>query len=338
MFKGLRQAGYRAYRQFRTAAPYVKFAARTAKRAYNSYTNNSKRRKTTSSNNVTFQHDYANIYRRRSAPRRVKRAARKSYKRWNHQLVKSLGQQTWAISSAYASGTITPTALTNCQTVISLGLYGGVATGTEPLWTDLRSITTQEGSGAAMTGQKFHFKSACLDLQIRNSTSSFTSSPDPVTICVDLYTIYCRNDSFADPSQAWTVGMNNQVPLNAGTLAVPQSLNATPFDAPQFCSDWLIAKKTRYRIAPGNSVYLQLRDPKNHVFDAHRYDAISGVANERMFKGMTKGYIMAVRSADPVVGTPSVLTPYSFELLYTKNYKYAMQERALDQQEYEVFP
>lgn len=325
-------ASYRRY------APMVSTVARTARRAYRSYTSAKRRRTGVNSNNVTFQHDYASIYNRRRAPRKVRARARRAYKRFNHQLVNSLGQNTWAVSKAFASGVITPTSLSNCQTIASVGLYGAEdpATDTNVTWSDLWTIAAQDGISV---GRKYHFKSACLDLQIRNSTDSFTGGedPSPTTICVDLYTIYARKDGYYAPALDWLAGMDQQIALHAGTKATPQSLNATPFDAPGFCSSYLIGKKTRYRISPGNSVYLQLRDSKDHQWSTDKLNWNTGTskAQTRFFKGYSKGYLMAIRSADPVVGTPSVLVPYSFELVYTKNYKYGIQEDNTDAQEYE---
>lgn len=306
------------------------------KRVVNSFTrkkNSSSGSSTSNSNNVTFQHDYAHIYNRKKAPRRVVRRAKKAAGRFESQLVRTLGQKTWNRTDTFSSGTVTPTGLDNCQTIFSLGMFGGQPA--DNAWGDLFEIV--DGEGLLTTTGKLHFKSCCMDVQIRNATSSFTTSPSPVTLVVDLYTVYARRDGFNNPSADWTSAMAEQS-LNgiSGQLAVPQSLNCTPFDGPGFGSSWLIAKKMRYRIAPGSSVYLQLREHRKMQFETGRleYDLSAATPRIKMFKGMTRGYMFVIRSDTPVTlgGGIKSIVPYSFDMIYTKNYKYARQISATDQQ------
>lgn len=301
-----------------------------------------KRRKTTSSgssarsgtNNVTFQHDYAHIYSRKRAPRKVRVRARKNAYRFAKNLVSSLGQKTWNRSALFESGTITPTGLDNSQSVFDIGLYGGATTGSNT-WGDLYQIALGNGTGLNDVTGKLWFQSACLDVQLKNTTG-LEGYPDPVTICVELYTVYCRKEGYFFPGEDWAEAMKDQDLLdNGGTLATPLSINCTPFDAPGFGSSWLIAKKVRYRISPGNSVYLQMRDPKRKCFNTERfeYDTTGPQTRMKTFKGFTRGYIMVVRSDTGfVVETIPKLVPFSYQVIYTKNYKYAQQESNRDAQ------
>lgn len=285
-------------------------------------------------NNVTFQHDYAHIYSRKKAPRSVRRRARKAAFSFNKRLVASLGQKTWNRSGVFASGTITPTGLGNSQSVFDLGLFGGNSTGSNT-WGDLYAIAAGNGDGLNDVTGKLWFQSACLDVQLKNTTGLGEGFPTAVTICVELYTVYARRDGYFFPGEDWNEAMDNQDLLdNGGAKATPLSLNATPFDAPGFGSSWLIAKKVRYRISPGNSVYLQMRDPKRKCFDTARFEWDSGSENTRIktFKGWTRGYIFVIRSDTAVTSPTPLLVPFSYQAIFTKNYKYAQQESNRDAQ------
>lgn len=318
--------------------PAVQRIARAGVNAYRAYSKFTGKRNAAASapqNNVTFQHDYASIYKRKRAPKRVRRRARKAVYRFDKQLVSSLGQKTWNRTDTFASGTITPTTLENAQSVFDVGMFGGLSTSSNT-WGDLFDIAAGIGTGIADLTGKIWFKSCCMDVQIRNSTSSFTTNPAPTTLVVDLYTLYARREGYFTPGVDWTGAMSSQDLLDVGgTLATPLTLNSTPFDAPGFGSSWLIAKKTRYRISPGNSVYLQMRESKSRVFDTARFEYDGGLGDTRMkvFKGFTRGYLFVIRSDTPVlIGETKSMAPFSYDVIYTKNYKYAIQALNTDGQ------
>lgn len=278
-------------------------------------------RRGVSERSLTFQHDSAVQYRRRRAPRRVRVRARKSYRTFVKNSLKSHGQISRLYNSIFQSGTITPTTLANSQSLYSVGLFGGI--NASATWGDMDDICTREGLIAAGSG-KIHFKSAVLEVQIRNATDTFTVTPSPVVIVVDVYTVYARKEGYDEPSVDWADAMTNQaVPTGTTTVSSPTTLGTTPFDGPGFGSSWLIGKKTTYRIAPGNSVYISNKDPRNHVFNTARFE-YDGTARVRMFKGLTRGYLMVIRSADPASAT--ALSPYAYEIVQTKNYHYCIEE------------
>lgn len=307
--------------------------ARYIARGFKRFKSSGKRTKRSMSDrSVTFQHDSNVDYRRRRAPKRVRRRARRSYIRFNKNLVKGLGQHTRMLPEVYASGTITPTALTDSQSVFTVGMYGGISG--SATWGDLYDTVNDEtviGNGSALV----HFKSAILDVQFRNATDTFTTDPAPVIICLDVYTVFCRKEGFREPGDDWTSGMANQrTAANSTGLATPLTFGTTPFDAPGFGSGWIIGKKTTYRVAPGNSVYMQMKDPKNHVFESDRMEYDASGNKVRMFKGMTKGYVFVVRSADADVANTKFL-PFAYEVYYTKTHRYCMQDTAADYQGYD---
>lgn len=315
----------RAYSQYRRAAPYVKAVARGAKRAYNSYkSNTNKRAKTTKNNSVSFQHDFQSQYTRRRAPRRVVKKARRQAKAFNYQLSKGVAQYSRSFPLIFAPSTITPTSMSNSQTVYNVGLYGGNGVSLTGMgsWFDI----CQDAGMLTNTG-KVYCKSACLDVQIRNED-------DTDTLVLDAYRYVARREGYDEPAIEWGQGLVNQSAIPGSvTPLTGLSFECTPFDAPGFGSKYLITGKTRYRIGPNNSVYLQMRDPRNHVFETGRFDYDAGSALNRikMFKGMTKGWIFVARSAQ-TDATNAFMGPVNWKVIQNQSYHYSFVESSEDRQ------
>lgn len=312
-YGGLVSAGY-------SVGKKIYNAYRQGQRQNRSFTQN-KRRYTPTQRSVTFQDDESTLYSRRRAPRRVRRRARRSYRRFVSNQVKSLAQKTRLWTTAFNSTTITPTGWSDGQSVFDVGLYGGIASSNT--WGNLYELCGDEGLLTA--NGKIHFKSAVLDVQIRN-TSDLLDPPNP--IWVDVYTVYCRKEGWDAPGADWTNALQNQGSIpSTSTKITPLTVGSTPFDAPGFGSSWLIARKKRYRISPGESAFLQMRDPKNHVFNTARFERDGGTSSNRvqMFRGMTKGYVIVVRSGSFSNNSPFAL-PFSYEVLYSQNYKYCIED------------
>lgn len=312
------------------------FSRPSGKRQRSDDSSNSNRSARRGTNNVTFQHDYAHIYSRGRRSRAAVRRDRFRQYVFDKQLVASLAQKTWVRSALFQSGLITPTSVGNCQSVFTCGLYGGITTGTSNTWGDLFDIAAAVGAGLDDVTGKLWFNSGCMDLQIKNTTGEVGESVDPHTIVVECYTVYARRDGYNEPGEDWTLGMAAQDLLDVGgTKMTPLALNCTPFDAPGFGSSWIVGEKTRYRISPGNSVYLQMRDPKRKMFDTARfeYDSGAGATRVKMFKGWSRGYVLVVRSdtATPDANGP-ICEPFSFDCIFTKNYKYCIQSNERDAQ------
>lgn len=269
---------------------------------------------------TTFQHDASFIYGRRRAPRIVRRRARRSQRRYMHNLVNGLGQKS-ATFSAVSNNQLTPTTLANSQSVFSIGLYGGILNSST--WGDLAEMATNEGLYTAQTGNIF-FKSAVMEVQVRNNDTT-----DPLVI--DVYEVIARKEGYNEPDADWVDGIFNQASTTGMGSATTGQLGITPFDAPGFCSSWLIKNKTRYRVSPGISIYLQLRDAKDYMFNTDRfeYDAGTTSVRTRMFRGLSKGYLIVARSSAVDTATPK-LFPIDYDIIATKTYHFAVQKDAED--------
>lgn len=275
-------------------------------------------------NTVSFQHDFTQQYRRRRASRKLRVLARNRSNMFHYQLAKNSAQFSRVFNLIYAPATITPTGFADSQTTFNVGLYGGKAsssTGMDSLY--------QIASDAVLlvrTG-KILFKSAVLDCQIQNSDSTNT-------LVVDAYKYVARREGYDEPNLEWSQAMVNQVTASGVANKMTQnSLECTPFDGPGFGSKFLILDKVRYRIAPNNSVFLQMRDSKNHSFSTARFDYDASLPGPRiqMFKGMSSGWIFVARSA-ATDATSAFMAPINWKVISTQSYHYSLIQESSDEQ------
>lgn len=309
-----------AARSFGRVAPGVYQAAKWAKRAYGTY-NKYNAKSATSTPPISFQHDSAVQYRRRRAPKRVKRRMRKITKQWNYMTGKALGQYSRVFNYVFAPATITPLSLASSQTVFDTILYGG---DTVNAWNSRLFEICQDLLNSQSTA-KVYFKSAVLDVQIRNV------DPNSPLIC-DVYKVVARREGYDSPGAEWAQAATNQVVTSGSNVLTPLHMNATPFDAPGFGSYWLILQKVRYRIGPGSSVYFTLKDPRNYEFDTARFNYDSGASlnRTRYFKGLSKGYIFVGRSSS-LDATNQYSGQVNWQITTTQSYHYAVNSGSFDQ-------
>jgi len=269
---------------------------------------------------MTFQHDSMVQYKRRKAPRKKVRRAKRSYKAYLKNEAKGLGLISRNTPSSFASGLLTPTSYSNSQAVYSVGLFGGIYGSIT--WGDLAAIADAEA--LYLKAGKLFFRTAILETQVRNNHAT-------AVLVADVYTVAARKEGYNEPDADWDDGVFNQASTTGMGSAATAQLGITPFDAPGFCSSWLIRNKTRYRISPGLSVYLQMRDSKDYQFNTERfeYDSGSTSVRTRMFRGLTKGYLVVARSSKCDTATPKMY-PVNFDVIATKTYHFAIQKDAED--------
>lgn len=263
---------------------------------------------------TTFQHDASMIYRRKRAPRRVRRRAKRSAANYNHHLVAGLGQKS-AVFQALVDRNVVPVTLHDAQDIYTVGMFGGVLG--SATWGDLAEIASNEGL-FNKTG-KIHFKSCVLETQIKNMSENDV-------LLVDVYEVLARRDGYNEPGDDWGEAMTNQTTISSMSSLTATELGCTPFDAPGFGSSWLIRNKTRYRISPGLSIYLQRRDAKDYKFNTSRfeYDAIAADTRVKMFANMSEGFLIVARNSDVDTATPKG-GPIDYKCISTKTYHYAVE-------------
>lgn len=162
----------------------------------------------------------------------------------------------------------------------------GSATGKGPLnhW---RKILARENSQASLytAGQKFICQSACMDVFIVNKGGA--------TAVIEAYYIVARKDMPPTGNSAYVEDLyvdafSDLAVTGSGTALSAVALGTTPFNAPDFCSQFRIYKKLRIQLGAGATTTFQIRDPKNRVIrsDDVEYSAIR--------RGITRGILLQV--------------------------------------------
>jgi len=281
--------------------------------------------------NITFQNDEHRLYRRKRAPRRVRKLHKRAFKRFNYMLDKCQGMKTVLIPRTSAM-TNTPTNGSTAQVVRGITLYGfgdnSTTPGTNNNWDngDLRYIFTANNNVAPATSlatTKLRFRSAVMNLTIKNTATSDASYRDGLCF-IDLYHVIARKDgnspagtTSGSPATLWSQMIDLQDTLPAGTIVADNMADGvTPFDAPGFGSLYVIKSSRRVRLSIGQTFSTQIRDPGNYIITEEDLMTKTHGAN------LTEGYIIVAYnpSADTSTGIRGAV---SLEINTTKVYHYA---------------
>lgn len=242
---------------------------------------------------VTTQYDKSLIYRKSNMPKRKKRNWRKFINKVHAVAEKDMGTRTVLFNGQYD---IRNDVATNhgCMTLTLYSMRGS-ANFTD----DMFQIYSFENKGdqTAAAGDtvdettKFMFKSAVLDITIRNS-SGITDGLGNITLNgaakleLDIYEIMVRTETsdnstnYLTLSQLFANGSTDSKNIGGGGNGITiQSRGVTPFELPQALSRWRmkILKKTKYFIPNGDTVTYQMRDAKRHVMDGDRMNNNDGI-------------------------------------------------------------
>lgn len=220
--------------------------------------------KNTSGIGVTSQYDRRLQYRRRPAPRRLKRKLRKFYKRWKSQLLKTLGSN---IAIKNEETTIGLTGTGTNQAVGAFHLYGtsGIDIGAiERGGGDLNDIFS--GDSRVNTGEsKLLFSTGILDITMY--ANEFNGENPTVKAEVDIYEVLYTDETKESSLTACINTSRTQTETIPGFVS---ELNLSTrgvslFDFPALTQQvgMKILKKTKVFLSPGNFTTYQIRNTKN---------------------------------------------------------------------------
>lgn len=284
--------------------------------------------------NITFQNDEAMIYRRKAAPRRVRRSRRKAMKNFMYRMDKLQSMKTCKIH--WSDFLITaPTNYFNGQAVKGVTMYGygtntyagNTNTGNGDMWW----VFSRENGGdptATLATRKLRFRSATLDLKLTNIGSEDASYVNNV-VYLDIYHVLCRKDlsntsvTTGDLASYWNACINEQAPGNMPTPVTNNQLyEVTPFDASGFGRYFKILKVRRVKIAQGITFNMQLRDPGNYVLP------MEDLLNVDFKSNVTEGVIIVARNpTEQSIGVPGACY---VKCLATKTYHYTELSSSVD--------
>ena len=313
------------------AEPYIRQGYRAYKRM-NGQGGDTKRRRLSTENYVTTQHDSKAQYVRKRMPYKKRKRWSKFSKKVRYVLDKSLGTNTIVFNDAITSTgyqtAVNTTTWQGPQCVAMACLFGaGGSTGTTGNTvgqSDLKQIFEQ-GNEPLMG--KIRIKSAVLDLTL----SARYSDANTQNLEVDVYHVIAKgygkktdsglNDLVSVMKDTWQTIDTNP---SSATRVTGIGRGETLFDVPGLLKtcQWQIRKKTKLFIPAGGQVTYQIRDSKDHVINGASFRTQTA-ANTMQYKGLTQ-FIVFV--AKPIIGfSPTVGNPL-FQLGVTRKYTYAVLE------------
>jgi len=311
------------------AANYgIKKLGEVAARRFNNYmsrgtqTNGSRRvNRSKIVGSLTEQKDVTNLYRRKRAPRRVRRRARRFAGKVNYVIDRGLGMKTCVIPNS-SQVSWSPTGYADGQNSIGITMYGynvnTYASNTDPGNGDIPWIFARE-NGAYPTGssgtRKLRFRSCCIDYSIQNTYDE--------GVYLDIYFVIARQaaGSSSDPAVVWNNGLAEQLAGNMPSAVTTKDFyGVTPFDAPGFGRFWTIKSRRRVFIQPSEIYSFQQRDAANYYLN------MDDILDLRVKKYITEGVLFVFHNpfVDSVT-TPGTDVPGGgqVQVSYVKTYHYS---------------
>lgn len=294
---------------------------------------------------VTEQYDAKVVYRKNRMPRRQRR-------RW-----KSFSRKVFAVSEKEL-GTqqvlfnVNPTILNTTsgnQLLFNCALYP--MDSNTSYWNDLDQIGTWNSNAATTTStglqiqasSKVIFKSAVLDMTVRNS-SSILSSGTPVfdpsaKLEVDVYEItVSRGDEegvvYNDLLEMFAQNSGRTDPIGGGATEINLTTRgATPFELSYALSNFGIKvwKKTKYQLSNNEVFTYQMRDPRRHVLPQRELTSTEGPTK----KGLTRCILIVARMAPGLtVGSVDGTYQERLDIGLTRKYTYKIENYTEDRTAY----
>lgn len=276
---------------------------------------------------LSEQKDVTTLYRRRRAPRRVRRRARKAMKMFTYHMDKINSMKTCIITDV-VSQSDTPTGLANGQSVHGVTMYGynlntyasNSDTGNGDMWW----IFARENGGdptITSASRKLRFRSCTINYTVQNTGEA--------GLYLDLYFVIARKDngSTSDPAVEWNESINLQSPGNMpNAITSHDYYQVTPFDAPNFGRYWLIKSRRRVFMQPNEIYSFQQRDAGNYILN------MSDLLNVKVKGNLTEGVIMVFSNpvCDNTIPSAPVPQPVSYTYTATKTYHYTETSSSID--------
>lgn len=271
---------------------------------------------------VTQYHEDKVTYRRRGAPRRVRRRARGRSRAFLRQYTKLSPPQS--ILRTYS---FNMSAVANTQATYNFMAYSFYNTDTlanlhgtqgNDVYSIASSILPQYYSTllSSTVNNRLVFKSCHMDVLFSNNGTN--------SAYLDIYYVKCRRESVSDPVSDYnnidTVKWTGTNTVSAGTLGI------TPFDSHDFGAHWLITKSRRIILPPAQVCEISMSDHKQHWFDPRDQATVaSGTSNVTLArKGWTFGLVVTVLGAalDNVNQQPVAVS--NLAVYVNKTYKVAI--------------
>jgi len=155
------------------------------------------------------------------------------------------------------------------------GFLLGGPNGTAGLNDDLRILFNLDANTSNPSNTQLNFKSMVMDIEVVNTSE--------VTVIVDAYYVLCRkmvsNSGYGNLQQAFTEATSEMSTFTGGTNISAATPGISPFDIPNFCEKFIITKKQRLILSPGQVSSFVVKDTKRRKIestDSNEYTLLKG--------------------------------------------------------------
>mgnify|MGYP000452574709 CR=1 FL=1 len=260
---------------------------------------------------VTNQKDGRVEYRRRRAPKKVRRKFRKIQQRATWAKLKAAPARTyvkndrWSTSSNANEQNMTASSM--------LTLYGRAAALNAQGHRDLSDLNGADLTGSSST---YLFDTCSLDLTISAASDNASITE------LEIYSYIARKpyDDSTDPLNLLEQadGKNSAIQTTKLTVKNP---GVSLFDIAQIGRYFLITKKERNYLGPGNSMFITERYNKNKVWK--NSNLINIAENEQWaIPGLTRGFIIVFRGVPQFNSTTVDLPVTRLNFSAQRSYRY----------------
>jgi len=285
---------------------------------------------------ITAQHDRQFVYGRRRMPYGKRRRWGRFVKKCGAVALKQCGIRSVVFNKATS---FTNTTAQN-HGVGYCCLYSQTSTSTE--LNDLNYIGNLENFAANPTsaagetvqlGTKVFFRSAILDVTIRNTSFTSITLTEDVPLEVDLYQIIIGrigrdsvNGAFTTPKAFYDIAQAD-TQIIKGTAGFDIDLDkrgCTPFDLPLASTNFKvkILTKRKYFVPPGGTITYQIRDPKNRIRSLQQMRELEGCN----LPGWTKHLLIIFKAVPGLpVGTLAGQVQEKIDMGITRKYSYKIE-------------
>lgn len=284
--------------------------------------------------NLTFQNDESVVYKRHRAPKKIRRRHKRAFKTFQYNMDKLQSMKTCIIYER-SLHTATPTGTSNGQACMGVTMYGyntnTYAANIDRGNGDMPWIFARENGGyptADDATRKLRFRSCVMEFTVTNELVAGATGDLQGILVLDIYYVIARknNGVTADPAVFWNNSIQNEAAGNMPNAVVSYDrLGVTPFDASNFGRYWLVKKKRRVRLSPGQVFNFQMRDPGNYTLNMQ--DILNLKSKANLTEGVILvGYNSAYKFSDPDYVPGDV----EYSVTYRKTYHYTETSSSID--------
>lgn len=300
---------YRAARYGGVITPTnIRRAYNASKSLYGMYKRRSAKTRSSAKSYVALTHhrDHNISYRRRRAPRAVKRRLRRMTRNYRYQVLKHKPLQF--IHRTNSSGN---SSAVDSQTTLEFSIYG--CNGTAAIHDDVEWISQKYYNSVALNN-KVLMQSCTAEISITNSATPDTEYGG--TIIVNAYEWVLKRDvKMAEYTSILGLindGFTKQPNMaGAATGLAMTTYGLSPFSCKLFCQFFTITRIRQFALNPGETTQMAIKDPKNHYVDLTKHQELT------FKKGLSRGVFFTHRGVG--VGTSS-----NCDIRWTKEYKFTV--------------